>query len=76
LFFSFQVLGLGLGSWRLEGRFFFQVVFSVESGLSKWTLDIELSMQVLLGAVGGAGGEDLFSFQSIGGPKVLRFYSF
>ncbi len=39
-------------------------------------MDIGLSMQVLLGAAGGAGGEDLFSFQPMGGPKVPCFYSF
>jgi hypothetical protein len=33
-FFSFQVLGLGLGSWRLEGRFFCSscILFGVDSG--------------------------------------------
>jgi len=64
-----------LGGCKLEGRFFFSSVFGVESGLSK--VDIGLSMQVLLGAAGGgAGGENLFSFQPIGGPKVPCFYSF
>ncbi len=39
---------------------FLSSVFGVESGLSR--MDIGLSMQVLLGAVNGVGGEDLFSF--------------
>jgi len=60
----------------LERRFSFQVVFGVESGLSSVHLDIGLSMEVLFGAARGAGGEDLFSFQPIGGPKVPCFYSF
>jgi hypothetical protein len=33
-------------------------------------VDTGLSMQVLLGATGGARGKDLFSFQPIGGPKL------
>ncbi len=50
-----------VGGWR--GGFLFQAVFGVESGLS---------MQVLF----GRGGEDLFSFQPMGRPKVPCFYSF
>jgi hypothetical protein len=61
-------LGLGLGSFRLERRFFFSSVCGVESGLSR--VDTGLSMQVLLGVIRGVGGEDLFSFQLIGGPKL------
>jgi hypothetical protein len=40
---------LGGGGGRLEGRFFFQAVFGVESGqsMSTWTVDSGLSMQVL-----------------------------
>jgi len=37
--------------------------------MSTRTLDTRLSMQVLLG-VTGVKGEDLFSFQPIGGPKL------
>jgi len=61
-----------VGGWR--GGFFFQVVFGVESGqsMSTWTVDSGLSMQVLF----GRGGEDLFSFQPMGRPKVPCFYSF
>jgi hypothetical protein len=61
-----------VGGWR--GGFFFQVVFGVESGqsMSTWTVDSRLSMQVLF----GRGGEDLFSFQPMGRPKVACFYSF
>ncbi len=40
----------------------------MESGLSR--VDTGLFMQILLGAAGEAGGEDLFSFQPIGGPKL------
>ncbi len=41
------------GGGRLEGRFFFQSVFSVESeqSMSTWTMDSGLSMQVLFGRV-------------------------
>jgi len=60
-------LGLRLGGCRLEGRFFFSSVCGVENGLSR--VDTGHSMQVLLGTAGG-GGEDLFSFQPIGGPKL------
>ncbi len=59
--YSFQVLGLGLGSWRLEGR----CLFSSCIWCGQWILDTGLSM-----------GEDLYSFQPIGGPKVPCFYSF
>jgi len=59
---------------RLEGRFFFQAVFGVESGLSSVYLDSGLSMQVLLGK--GVVGRDLFSFQPMGRLKVPCFYSF
>jgi hypothetical protein len=65
-FFSFQVLGLGLRSWRLEGRFFFSsciLVWTVDSG--HWTFHASF-----------IGGQDLFSFQPMGGPKVPCFYSF
>jgi hypothetical protein len=61
-----------VGGWR--GGFFFQTIFGVESGqsMSTWTVDSGLSMQVLF----GCGGEDLFSFQPMGRPKVPCFYSF
>ncbi len=41
------------GGGRLEGRFFFQAVFGVESGqsMSTWTVHSGLSMQVLFGHV-------------------------
>jgi len=55
--FFFLSFGFRVGrSWKL----FLSNVFGVESGLSR--VDIGLSMQVLLGAIEGAGGEDLFSF--------------
>jgi hypothetical protein len=60
--------GVRVGSYKLEGRFFFSSVCGVESGLSR--VDTRLSMQVLLGVIRGVGGEDLFSFQLIGGPKL------
>jgi hypothetical protein len=43
---------LGVGG-RLEGRFFFQAIFGVDSGLSSVHLDTGLSMQVLFGGQGG-----------------------
>ncbi len=41
------------GGGRLEGTFFFQVVFGVESGqsMSTWIVDSGLCMQVLFGRV-------------------------
>jgi hypothetical protein len=48
--------GVRVGSYKLEGRFFFSSVCGVESGLSK--VDIGLSMQLLLGAAGGVGGDE------------------
>jgi hypothetical protein len=76
----FFLLSFGFKVGRLEGRFFFQVIFGVESGLSSVHLNIGhwnsgLSMQVLLGAA-GVKGEDLFSFQPIGRAKVPCFYFF
>jgi len=65
----FFLLSFGFRVGRLEGRVFFFKLYLV------WRVDCK-SMQVLLGAAGGAGGDDLFSFQPIGGPKVPFFYSF
>ncbi len=60
---------LGVGG-RLEGRFFFQAVFGVDSGLSSVHLDMDFPCQFFFGE------ENLFSFQAIGRPKVPCFYSF
>jgi hypothetical protein len=59
------------GGGRLEGRFFFQAVFGVDSGLSSVHLDMDFPCKFYL-----RGKEDLFSFQPIGTPKVPCFYSF
>jgi len=56
---DFFLLSFGFRVGRLW-KFFLSNVFGVESGLSR--VDIGLYMQVLLGAIEGAGGEDLFSF--------------
>ncbi len=56
---------LGVGG-RLEGRFFFQAVFGVDSGP-----DTGFFVQVLFWRE-----EDLFSSQAMGRPKVPCFYSF
>jgi hypothetical protein len=63
---------LGVGG-RLEGRFFFQAVFGVDSGLSSVHLDMDFPCKFFLG---GGGEENLFSFQAMGRPKVPCFYSF
>ncbi len=63
LSFRFRV-----GRLQVGGEVFFSSVCGVESGLSR--VDTGLSMQVLLGVIRGVGGEDLFSFQLIGGPKL------
>ncbi len=61
---------LGVGE-RLEGKFFSQAVFGVDSGPSNVHLDIGFFVQVLFW-----GEEDLFSSQAMGRPKVPCFYSF
>ncbi len=62
LFFS--SFGFRVGKLEVGGEVFFFKLYLV------WIVDTGLSMQVLL------VGEDLFSFQPIGGPKVPCFYSF
>jgi hypothetical protein len=54
------------GWWEVGGEVFFFKLYLV------WTVDSGLSMQVLF----GREGEDLFSFQPMGRPKVPCFYSF
>jgi hypothetical protein len=61
--FGFRVRKLEVGG----EVFFFNCIWC-----GQWIVDTGLSMQVLL----GGEGEDLFSFQPIGGPKVPYFYSF
>jgi len=65
--FKFWVEGWEVGGWR--GGFFFKLYLVRRVDCP---VDTGLFMQVLL----GAGGEDLFSFQPIGGAKVPCFYSF
>jgi hypothetical protein len=71
----FFLLSLGAGGGGGGGgRFFFQAVFGVESKLSSDHFDSGFFMKVLFWW--GEGGEDLFSFQAMGRPKVPCFYSF
>jgi hypothetical protein len=72
---------LGVGG-RLEGRFFFQAIFSVHSGLSSVHLNTGLSMQLLSWGGGGffflsgngkAQGASLLFLLSLEGGKDFFF---
>jgi hypothetical protein len=56
----------------LEGRFFFQAIFGVKSGLSSVHLDGGLSMKVL----GGGGARICFPFSQWEGSRCLAFILF
>jgi hypothetical protein len=64
---------LGVGG-RLEGRFLFQAVFGVDSGLSSVHLSGHWTFHASF--IGGGGERRMFSFQAMGRPKVPCFYSF
>jgi hypothetical protein len=71
----FFLLSFGFRVGRLEGRFFFQVVFDVESGLSNvhsdtghWTFHASF--------IGGGEGERFIFLSANGRAKVPCFYFF
>jgi len=70
LSFGFRVGRLQVG----EEVFFFKCMWCGEWNVQNghWTFHASF----IGGGPGGAGGEDLFSFQPIRGPKVSCFYSF
>jgi hypothetical protein len=74
----FFLLNFGCRVGRLEVRgegFYFKLYLAwrVDCPVSTRTLNTGLSMQVLLQVPEGGEGQDLFSFQPIGRPKVPCF---
>ncbi len=70
LSFGFRVGRLAVGG----DVFFFKLYLLWSVYFGHWTKDFQCKFY--WGRPGGLGGEDLFSFQPIGGPKVPCFYSF
>jgi hypothetical protein len=63
--FKFWVYSWEVTGWR--GGFFFQMYVVWRVDYLEWTLDFPCKFYW---GRPGAGGEDLFSFQPIGGPKL------